>query len=407
MILFNLILMLLWPAVSWADGKIEEQVLDRDSSFKPILREVVLQDLVTDQAFDGKYFKIVKGKSESPISIHESDRALKLKAATVYHHLARARDYWVQKLNSKFAQDLGKITVRLEITQGFSDLAHFTNDSLDPEFNNAVSVPSGVPMAGAPGEPWGPEIWFRPQKRIPIQDLAPSGLHSHSELLARYLEVLGEPLQESILSQFVRTTLQKVFYPGLVSLSYPVIALGSLGTFAVATVLMKEGGKLDRLFMKKDYYLDTAMIPEIIQHEYAHIALSDHLELLRSTPVIEGFADYFSTTLSGHPDMASRIRAYSNSAPKKGRNHLIYSPDLERLFFSNSDFVLSVLWLIRDRFPTIADRLIYRASFALSTRRSDIRHDLIRSLLDACLIECKNPRRDRLALIQAFEKKGF
>jgi hypothetical protein len=406
MILFRFLL-LVFPVLSYGQVRVQEQVLERDSAFKPVLREVVLQDLLNDQGFDGKYFKIVKGKSEVPISLHESDRSLRLKAATVYFHLTRAREFWVQKLDSKFVQDLGKVTVRLEITQGFSDLAHFTQDSFEPEYNNAVSVPAGAPMAGAPGEPWGPEIWFRPEKRIPIRELAPSGLHTHSELLTRYLEVLGEPIREDVLTQFVRATLQKLFFPEMLKVSYPVIVLGSLGTFAVATALIKEGARIDRLFMKKEYYLDTAMIPEIIQHEFAHLALSDHLELVRSTPVIEGFADYFSTTLSGNPNIATRIRAYSNSAPKKGRNRQVYTQDLERLFFSNSDFVLSVMWLIRDRYPQIADRLIYRASFALTTRHSDIRHDLIRALLDACLIECKEPRRDRLELIQAFEKKGL
>ena len=47
---------------------------------------------------------------------------------------------------------------------------------------------------------------------------------------------------------------------------------------------------IEYLFTRKWYKFDSALVPEIIYHEFAHLALSDNLELSHSTPVIEGMA---------------------------------------------------------------------------------------------------------------------
>ena len=75
--------------------------------------------------------------------------------------------------------------------------------------------------------------------------------------------------------------------------------------------------------------------------------------------------------------------------------------------FANSDFVLSVLWSIKKEFPEIANELIYDARTRLSTETSDIRHDLIGSLLESCSSICSNPRLDRMKMREIFEIKGF
>ncbi|NDG84579.1 MAG: hypothetical protein EBX52_06010 [Proteobacteria bacterium] len=407
MIRFEMLLAVLIPAWSFAGVSVEEKVLVRDQGWQPVIRSEVLPDLETDQAFEGRYFKIVKGRSESAIAIRDSDPGIRLKAATVYYHLNRVRRFWVESLGSKFVEGMGKTTVRIEITNGFSDLAHFTNDRVDPEYNNAVTVPAGTPMAGVDGVPWGNEIWFRPMKRIRLKDLPESGLKGHGDWIARYIDGSIDTIREGVLSEFIRATVQKLFYPSMLTVPYPSVIFGSLGTLALTALIARSPATLDRLFMKKEYYLDTAMIPEIVTHEFAHLALSDHLDLSRSTPVSEGLADYFSASSTGNPDLAAGIKRYSNSVPKRGRNHEPYSSDYERLYFSNADFVLSVLWSVRELFPAIADRLILHASQGLSTRQSDIRHDLVRALLDACSKDCPDPRGDSFRLIRMLEKKGF
>ena len=64
------------------------------------------------------------------------------------------------------------------------------------------------------------------------------------------------------------------------------------GTSIILELALSQAPLLERLMMRKWYLLDSALIPEIIYHEYAHIALSDHLGLNHSTAVIEGMADF-------------------------------------------------------------------------------------------------------------------
>ncbi len=408
MILFRFLMMMAQALADPATASSHHaMVLVRGDGFRPEFREVELQGLNSDQRFDGKYFKIVKGVDEVPILLNDPDPELRLKAGTVYYHLSLARQFWVQHLSSEFVRSLPTLVIRLEMPRAFSDLAHYQHEGVAPEYNNALSIPHGVPMDGVGVEPWGNEIWFRPKKQILTRDLPESGLSGSGNPLSAYLQALTKPIQESVVSRLIQLTLQQWFYPATRTTPYRNQVLWQVGTLAVGTLLLKGSRYLDSLFLEKYYYLDTAMIPEIIYHEFAHIALSDHLKLTLSTPMLEGLADYFATAVSGNPEIASNIRQYSLSMPKNGRNPVRYDPAFETLYYSNSDFVLSTLWRVRDLFPERADLLILTASQRLSTARSDIRHDLIRALLEACRDSCAAPRADRLRLMQSFVEKGF
>ena len=41
-----------------------------------------------------------------------------------------------------------KVTIRLELTNVFNELGHFANDNLDPQYNNALSIPAGNGFQG-------------------------------------------------------------------------------------------------------------------------------------------------------------------------------------------------------------------------------------------------------------------
>ena len=409
MIPFRFLMMMIAQALAEPTSASSHQarVLVRGEGFRPELREVELQDLSSDLRFDGKYFKIVKGVDEVPILLNDPDPELRLKAGTVYYHLNLARQFWVQHLSSEFVKSLPPLVIRLEMTRAFSDLAHYQHEGVTPEYNNALSIPPGEPMDGVGGDPWGNEIWFRPKKKIFTRDLPGSGLSSSGNPISAYLQALTRPIKDSVVSRLIQITLQQWFYPSTLATPYRNQVLQQVGTLALGALILKGSRNLDSLFLEKYYYLDTAMIPEIIYHEFSHIALSDHLKLTLSTPMLEGLADYFATAVSGNPEIASNIRQYSLSMPKNGRNPIRYDPALETLYYSNSDFVLSTLWRVRDLFPERADSLILKARLSLSTARSDIRHDLIRALLEACRDGCQAPRADRLRLMQSFEEKGF
>src|SRR5665647_2012988 len=59
------------------------------------------------------------------------------------------------------------------------------------------------------------------------------------------------------------------------------------------------------------YWLDTALVPEIIYHEYSHAALSDRLVLSHSTAVIEGMADFFAGQIADSPTLAKKIKQHN------------------------------------------------------------------------------------------------
>jgi hypothetical protein len=391
----------------FAQAQIQENVLVRGANFNPEVQSLEMPDLISTERFQGKYFKIVLGKGEEGISLTEPNLELRLKAATAYYHLNKARNFWVEVMKSDYVSELPPITIRLEITNKFSDLGHFQNESIEPQYNNALSIPDGSPMDGVDIPAWGHEIWFRPKKTILSKDLPGSGLGPQGNPLSQYIKLLTGQVQSSIESQMIQTTLQKLFYPQMLSTTYQTAILKQIGTLALSSLILEGSKHTDQLFLEKYYYLDTAMVPEIIYHEFSHIALSDHLTLSLSTPILEGMADYFATAMSGRPEIASRIKLYSLSMPKNGRNKILYNPALEASVYSNSDFVLSVLWLIRDHFPELANHWTFIASTFLSTESSDIRHDLIGSLLTACDYVCEAPRLNKIELRQLLEEKGF
>ena len=401
------LVLLALPSFNFASAQVVETVLVRGNKFKPVLTEVELPNLISSTSFDGKYFKIVKGKSETAISLKESDEKLKLKAATTYYHLNLIRDFWANTIHSENVQNLPKVTIRLEITNLFSDLGHFQHDSIDPHYNDALSIPAGDPMDGVDIPSWGNEIWFRPVKTIRTEDLPRSGLGADGNPLAKYIGMLSSPVESAATNRMIQLTLQKIFTPQQVQSTFQSTMFRQAGTILISEILLLASKHSDKLFLEKYYYLDTAMIPEIIYHEFSHIALSDKLTLGLSTPILEGMADYFATSFSNNPHIASKIKKYSLSMPKDGSNKNKYNPVYETNTFANSDFVLSLLWSVKKEFPEVADQLIFNARNSLTTGFSDIKHGLIQALLDSCETICVDPRADRMKLRDIFESRGF
>ena len=112
----------------------------RNKSFHLKEKRVDLPHLTSNNSFEGKHFKIVQGKNSEAIKF--TNQELRLKAATTYYHLEKARDYFVQELNSSYVKSLPQIIIRIDHTNNFSELGHFTNDNLDPQYNNALTIPN-------------------------------------------------------------------------------------------------------------------------------------------------------------------------------------------------------------------------------------------------------------------------
>jgi len=385
----------------------EFTVFDRRNDSGVTYKKVQLQDLISTDSFDGKYFKIVLGKNAEAIKFNGS-KDLVFKAANAYHHLTQARLFWrdVIKADPRSLDD--KLVVRLEITNLYDDLGHFANDNRDPQYNNALSIPRGESpefVEPALRESWGNEIWFRPKKIVNVQSMAKT---LGDNPLTQSLKVIKNPLIDYFEYRFIFRLTEALIAPtgNYSELSDEFVKF--LGTIALSMVVINSSQKLDPLFVEKYFYIDSAAVPEIIYHEYAHVILSDSLQMSHSTPVIEGMADYFATALAQNTKMYDHIKGFNLSEPKNVAQKKFYTHWDESNDAANGDFVISLLWQIRGVIgPEVTNKLIYESRKSLSTNSSSISDGLIRSLLENCSKVCRDPMADRLKLLSFFQSRGF
>lgn len=394
------------------------EVLERGkkSNYTFVSRE--LENLYCTDRFEGAHFKIVLSTGKEAIPFDHEDKDLVRKAANVYHHLTIARKFWMTELRSKYVASLKQITIRLDITNAFSSARHFKHAEQEKNFNNAWSIPEGEsPVIRGEKNSWYKEIWFSPMKKIEAR---------------KTVESKGEnPVHESLVlvkDPIVELNANAVIYLGLNWLKTSSVnnsmvledALKRLGTIAVLFAALETTKHMDKWFINKYYYIETAMVPEIIYHEFAHIAMSDTMKTVHSVPVIEGMADYFAARIAGRRKMYDELKGFSNNRAKDTNNKMLYSPYLEGAWNSTSDFTLGLLWAGKEAFDKVNaervakgqeilvnyDDLVFTAHFDLS-ETSDIMHGLNSALVNSCKKKCANLRPGVNTLNYVFEKKGF
>lgn len=403
-----LVLTLIYSTAIFAQSSPSFLVLERKAKTnRTVYHRVELEDLISADSFEGVYFKIVNGKSNEAVSFSEKDQKILLKAATAYHHLTKAKNYWMNEMKSNRPKDLDQIIVRLEIINLFDEQGHFAHENRSPQYNNALSIPAGNTPEWVPLErqdKWKNEIWFRPMKKIDTRDLPGLGPNP----LTSSLQALEQPFINYTMNRFSTSLMEHIFYPTYAPNPLWVTIVRFAGTIAVTKAVIEASKHMDNLFAEKYYYLDTAMVPEVMYHEYAHLMLSDHLTLSHSTPVIEGMADYFAAVLADKRKIYARVKGYSNSAFKNTEQKRNYSHWYESARLATSDFVLSVLWDVRETLGSnVADKIVYEMRSNLKTGTATINNHLLQAVLDACDSRCENARGDKLKLYQAFAAKGF
>lgn len=396
--MYLIIASILWASASHA--QVAKRAVVRDGQFNAVIQEVVLPDLISDHSYEGKFFKIVQGKNDEAVRFDDSED-LQLKAATTYYHLNKARKFFAEVINSSYVQNLPQITIRLDLTNVFNELGHFANDNLDPQYNNALSVPGGRGYAPKNIEPWGTEIWFRPSKEINIKDFR--GVADYGGSVKNSLASFRRQTHIANLQQFIIT-----MYGSSVGGNIPVGSVMRLvGTSLVLEVLFQTSDVAAEFFSRKIYRLDSALVPEIIYHEFSHVALSDHLELTHSTPVNEGLADYFAGKIADSKKLATKIKDYNLFSGKQVNNKQQYRLAFERGDFANADFVFGLLWNIGETVGTdIENKFVYGMTANLSTNMS-IKEDLINATLETCKQACKSPFNDRLRLYKLYNSKNL
>lgn len=382
---------------AWSSQKCESSfnVHRREKpSGKIKLLKTCLPYMQDKHVFETDNFKIVAQTSDTPIAI---DDPLRIKAATVLYHLELAHKYFREHLGETSLAHLGQSVIRLEIERSFTEVAHFTSANKPPIYNNAVSIPPSDHHRLANYKPWGYEIWFRPGKKVEIADeltqtaniLGNDQLQSHAALASGAITSIG--LIEDLISNGVQSVdpLSHLQTLGL-----------SLGFIYVFPKILNVAGKL----VKRYAFLETSLIPEIIYHEFTHIALANRLSPKVSTPLIEGLANYFAVKIAGSNKIAHRAGFRQNGfSARDGSKDDWYKVEYESFALAQSNFTFRLLVASEEVIGSdLAAKLIYAATENVD-RGSNIKYDLIDSLF--AQIPDYFPARQAPALILRLHRK--
>ncbi len=369
----------------------------RDKNYNAVIAEVKLDHLTSGSSYEGKFFKIVHGKNEEAVRFDETEE-LQLKAATTYYHLNKARAFFADQVKSKYVQDLPQLTVRIDLTNVFNEVGHFANDNLNPQFNNALTIPAGKGYPPKNIPPWNMEIWFRPSKEININDFQGS---------------VDRPSVKGPLADFrnqTHMTNLKQFMTALLGGSIagdPENVMRLVGSSLLIEFVYQTSDIAAEFFSRKIYRLDSALVPEIIYHEFSHVALSNHLELSHSTPVNEGLADFFAGKIANSKKLALKIKQYNLFNGKEVQKKQQYNLAFERGEYANADFVFGLLWNVG---ATVGEDIEVHFMDQLTGKlntNANIRDDLLEATLQACKEVCKSPLNDRLKLYKLYHSKNL
>lgn len=400
-----LLLVGLFSFSAFSSEKVMEALVRTNDGY-PETGNVTLTNLVSEDSFDGEFFKIVQGKSQDAVKF-DADKALTFRAATTYYHLMKARSYFVDVVKSDYVKSIPKMTIRIDHKNQFSELGHFANDNLEPQFNNALTIPAGRGLESHGVQPWGMEIWFRPSKKVNIKDLRVNNLQQREfqVLLGQFRDQMRmQSLQRFLANVAVAYTNENYNGPSPFSQESLIRTVGGTLIMEAGYLLMDP---LTKLLSRKWYWLDTALIPEIIYHEYSHAALSDALVLSHSTAVIEGMADFFAGQIADSPKLAMKIKQYNTYNGKNAKRKNDYMIQFEMQDYANTDFVFGMLWSMKEIVGKDKGTDFMYSLRNKITTNSSIRRDLIEGILNTCDEICEMPFNDKIRILKALNLKGL
>ncbi len=342
----------------------------RDDDKNLVLKKVTLNDLASDNSFSGRYFNIVSSISETPIAFNASlENELQIRACTVYYHLTIARNYFLNQFPENHVRGLKTITIRIEMPYSFIDSSHFMHEDFKT-YNNSLTIPASNAAKLDSIAPWNYEIWFAPAKKVKVDNSVEQAAKMLGSSTAQESLRLG--VLTSAASNFASQLAQGMTitsFDGKVQIQSLVL---SLAIVTVTPWLIEQFSSL----VKRSIYLDTALIPEVIYHEFAHIALSRHLKLTHHSPIIEGLANYFAAAVGKMPAILHKTKKLARGLDKlKVNNKVKYESWMEDQKYAQYGFVLALLAEIRREIGDVnADKLIYHAHTKLSATSNITSH---------------------------------
>jgi hypothetical protein len=358
-------------------------------------------------------FKIVNQMEDSPLEWSKLSDEDRLRAANLIYHLTYAKQYFLNVMHSEEVAKLEQITIRINFINDYNRRTHWSDENNNPQYNTSNSIPAGSgfrvkfddkgEMIEKTPISWNREIFFRPAKPLSVKDIL-------NKLPQDPLNPTIKTARDVIYPTQISTAIQNGFrYLSNTNGSTQIVSstthqVGTLAVIEGAFILMKQ---VNRWLLPNTYYLDAAMVPEVIYHEFSHIALSDYMTPNLGTPVIEGYADYFAAQIAGTPKLAKKLKAYSRGFERDGSKSKNYSLDLENNDQSTSGYVLSLLWGLHDQKKGLgADKtleLVWDARKNLKTYDAEIRNQLSHELRLSCQHLCAHPGNDDMTIIQYFD----
>ncbi len=337
----------------------------------------ILTDLKNTEEVEGNFFKVVLGMDDKPIRF--DDELYGLKAAHAYYHASLARAFYLKNFQTNHVQSLPQVIIRLEHTNFYDDASHFIRDESKADYNNALSVPASDDRR-SPKEPaWGPEMWFRPAKTIKLD----SAVYLTADVLTdpQVRNLFYESIAINSATQMARD-LSSVYWDfGKVDYRTHLITMAvSIGVLEILPRVVKLVSKK----IKRKINMDAVMFPEIIYHEYAHIAFSDRLPLFEFNAVVEGYANYFAGLMTNYHKLMYKGGKFSRGlSGKDARKFQQYSYDLEAPMMAQSSFTFKLLMDLKMKLgENTFHKLLVQATTKKNLRDS-IRVGLINALFDS------------------------
>lgn len=350
------------------------EAMVRDEKHNLIRQKVSLEDLTSPDSFSGRYFKIVSAKDDAPIKMNQGD--LSFRACTTYYHLTKARKYFVDNFNDRHVRGLKELIIRIEMPYSFIDSSHFMGDEYKT-YNNSLTIPPSGRNKLTEIKPWNYEIWFAPKKKIKRK----SAMQQAAKLLqtqdAQFNLRIG--VLAGVGSNIATQVAQGLTLTSLEGKMYVESLLVSLAAVTITPWVIE---KFSAVF-KPTIYLDTALIPEVIYHEFGHIAFAKHLRPTHHSPIIEGYANFFAADIGNTDTILKKTRGLSKGLDKLNPNKkIMYDTWMEDRQYAQYGFTFGLLWDIRKALgEDVARKLLYKAHEKLNSS-SNVRTDLLTVLED-------------------------
>jgi hypothetical protein len=344
----------------------------RDRNHNLIKQRVQLDHLVSDTAYKGKYFEVVHSKDETPVNFnHET---LDLRACTVYYHLSKARNYFQTHFNDRYLSTLRELKIRIDMPYSFIDSSHYMHEDFKSD-NNSITIPPSTNARVPEVDAWGYEIWFAPAKKAKKSnqvEMAASIVNSATSQNSLRLGVatsLGQTMAADLARGVTITSLEGQMYVESLLLSLFVVT-------ATPFIIEKSAA-----IFKRTFYLDTALLPEVIYHEFAHVALSKFLRPSHKSPINEGMANFFAADIGNTSKILSKTNGLAKGLnPLNANKKIKFEPWMEDKKYAQFGFTFHLLWKIkRELGDSFSRELIYETHKKLNAS-SKVRQDLLAAL---------------------------